>query len=189
MTEHGYNQSAFKRLERCGYPVHLLKTQYRMHPSIREFPSTQFYAGELEGRTPVAAKTRREWHKNPLLRPFVFMDVQGKEYQETARVVGQRRGGGDGGGVRPRARGRVLGPRERGENRRHLAVQGAGAEHSKATDGGARRRKVGKNCGTPTPSTGSKVARRRCASSPSFARPRTGTVSGSWRTNDASTSV
>ena len=29
----------------------------------------------------MAAKTRREWHKNPLFRPFVFMDVQGKEYQ------------------------------------------------------------------------------------------------------------
>ena len=80
-TEHGYNQSMFKRLERCGYPVHLLKTQYRMHPSIREFPSTQFYAGELEDGPRVAAKTRREWHKNPLFRPFVFMDVQGKEYQ------------------------------------------------------------------------------------------------------------
>ena len=47
-TDHKYNQSLFKRFEHCGYPIHMLKTQYRMHPAIREFPGAQFYAGELE---------------------------------------------------------------------------------------------------------------------------------------------
>ena len=80
-TDHNYDQSLFKRFEQCGYPIHLLKTQYRMHPAIREFPSTQFYAGELEDGPKMAAKTKRPWHNNMLFRPFVFIDVAGKEYQ------------------------------------------------------------------------------------------------------------
>ena len=81
-TEHNYNQSLFKRFEQCGYPIHLLKTQYRMHPAIREFPSTRFYAGELEDGPRMAQKTKRPWHDNLLFRPFVFIDVaSGKEYR------------------------------------------------------------------------------------------------------------
>ena len=80
-TDHNYDQSLFKRFEQCGYPIHLLKTQYRMHPAIREFPSTQFYSGELEDGPKMAAKTKRPWHDNMLFRPFVFIDVAGKEYQ------------------------------------------------------------------------------------------------------------
>merc|ERR1712046_418932 len=33
----GYNVGLFSRLMRAGYPVQRLKTQYRMHPLIREF--------------------------------------------------------------------------------------------------------------------------------------------------------
>jgi len=80
-TDHKYNQSLFKRFEHCGYPIHMLKTQYRMHPAIREFPSSQFYAGALEDGPRQAAKTRAPWHKIPLFRPFVFLDISGKEYQ------------------------------------------------------------------------------------------------------------
>ena len=80
-TDHNYDQSLFKRFEQCGYPIHLLKTQYRMHPAIREFPSSRFYAGELEDGPKMAAKTKRPWHDNMLFRPFVFIDVAGKEYQ------------------------------------------------------------------------------------------------------------
>ena len=80
-TDHKYNQSLFKRFELCGYPIHMLKTQYRMHPAIREFPSSQFYAGELEDGPKQAAKTRKPWHKVSLFRPFVFLDIDGKEYQ------------------------------------------------------------------------------------------------------------
>jgi senataxin len=59
-TDHKYNQSLFKRFEQCGYPIHLLKTQYRMHPAIREFPGAQFYNGELEDGPKQAKKTRRQ---------------------------------------------------------------------------------------------------------------------------------
>lgn len=34
--------SLFERLERAGYPVHMLTVQYRMHPEIRAFPSGGF---------------------------------------------------------------------------------------------------------------------------------------------------
>ncbi|CAN0547209.1 unnamed protein product, partial [Ectocarpus sp. 12 AP-2014] len=39
--------SLFERLERAGYPVHMLTVQYRMHPEIRAFPSARFYNGRL----------------------------------------------------------------------------------------------------------------------------------------------
>ncbi|EDR24206.1 splicing endonuclease positive effector sen1, putative [Entamoeba dispar SAW760] len=47
----GYDRSLFERLYKCGVSVDMLKIQYRMHPLIREFPSKQFYSGELiDGR-------------------------------------------------------------------------------------------------------------------------------------------
>ena len=43
----GLNLSLFTRLQASGAAVHLLNTQYRMHPAISEFPSTTFYDGRL----------------------------------------------------------------------------------------------------------------------------------------------
>ena len=43
----GLNLSLFTRLQAFGAAVHLLNTQYRMHPAISEFPSTTFYDGRL----------------------------------------------------------------------------------------------------------------------------------------------
>eukprot|EP01036_Dinobryon_divergens_P030769 gene30770-40065_t len=43
----GYDRSLFDRLICAGNSFVLLNTQYRMHPSISEFPSRQFYGGEL----------------------------------------------------------------------------------------------------------------------------------------------
>lgn len=62
--------------------------QYRMHPSIREFPSTNFYGGNLKDGPNVAADTQRPWHSSPAFQPLVFIDVKG--------TVG---GGGGGGGA------------------------------------------------------------------------------------------
>ncbi|GLJ34036.1 hypothetical protein SUGI_0684510 [Cryptomeria japonica] len=39
----GYGRSLFERLQLLGHPVHLLNTQYRMHPSISQFPNMAFY--------------------------------------------------------------------------------------------------------------------------------------------------
>lgn len=42
-----YGQSLFSRLQSAGYPVHMLDTQYRMHPQISKFISTAFYESKL----------------------------------------------------------------------------------------------------------------------------------------------
>lgn len=36
-----------QRLAACGLPLHLLDTQYRMHPLIAEYPNKRFYNGML----------------------------------------------------------------------------------------------------------------------------------------------
>ena len=77
--DHGYDTSMFKRFQSCGYPVHVLKTQYRMHPSIRVFPSMLFYDNELIDGPGLDKLTTRRWHKHSVFRPFVFFDVKGKE--------------------------------------------------------------------------------------------------------------
>ena len=45
--QRGYDVSLFERLQRGGHPSRMLRTQYRMHPAIREFPSAHFYGGKL----------------------------------------------------------------------------------------------------------------------------------------------
>jgi senataxin len=42
-----YDRSLFQRLEEAGHEVHLLNTQYRMHPDISDFPRRIFYDGNL----------------------------------------------------------------------------------------------------------------------------------------------
>jgi senataxin len=44
--ETNYSKSLYERLLNQGIPQIMLKTQYRMHPEIREFPSSQFYNNE-----------------------------------------------------------------------------------------------------------------------------------------------
>jgi len=79
-AKNNYEQSLFKRLMDSEYPVHKLSTQYRMLPEIREFPSEQFYGGELRDGPGLLKQNYRDWHECKLYRPFVFYDVQhGKE--------------------------------------------------------------------------------------------------------------
>ncbi|XP_057503084.1 probable helicase MAGATAMA 3 isoform X1 [Actinidia eriantha] len=78
----GYGMSLFKRFQRAGYPVVMLKTQYRMHPEIRSFPSREFYNGALEDGSEVINQTRRSWHEYRCFGPFCFFDIhEGKESQ------------------------------------------------------------------------------------------------------------
>ncbi|XP_009783831.1 probable helicase MAGATAMA 3 isoform X2 [Nicotiana sylvestris] len=78
----GYCISLFERLQRGGYPVQMLKTQYRMHPEIRNFPSREFYKEALEDGPDVEEQTRRSWHKYRCFGPFCFFDIhEGKESQ------------------------------------------------------------------------------------------------------------
>ena len=67
---YGYERSLFERLQTCGARVTMLDTQYRMHPDICRFPSTQFYGGKLKSSD---STLQREMQK--LLPPFIFYGV------------------------------------------------------------------------------------------------------------------
>ncbi|XP_018471146.2 probable helicase MAGATAMA 3 [Raphanus sativus] len=78
----GYGTSMFERLQKAGYPVNMLKTQYRMHPEIRSFPSKEFYEDALEDGDDIEGQTTRDWHKYRCFGPFCFFDIhEGKESQ------------------------------------------------------------------------------------------------------------
>ncbi|OVA00246.1 putative helicase MAGATAMA 3 [Macleaya cordata] len=72
----GYGMSLFKRFQRAGYPVQMLKTQYRMHPEIRSFPSREFYSEALEDGEDVREQTERPWHEYRCFGPFCFLDIE-----------------------------------------------------------------------------------------------------------------
>ena len=59
---YGYSISLFERLVKIGIKTHFLNVQYRMHPLIAEFPSSEFYGGEL--KTGITGKDR------PLIKGF-----------------------------------------------------------------------------------------------------------------------
>lgn len=74
----GYDQSLFVRMQR-NHPqnVHLLDTQYRMHPEISAFPSTEFYEGKLYDGDDMGRLRLQPWHESKLLGPYQFFDVEG----------------------------------------------------------------------------------------------------------------
>ncbi|GAB2275183.1 hypothetical protein Dimus_009945 [Dionaea muscipula] len=75
-----YGMSLFERFQRAGYPVVMLDTQYRMHPSISSFPSMEFYGGKLENGPDVEEQAKRLWHDYRCFGPFCFFDIhEGEE--------------------------------------------------------------------------------------------------------------
>ena len=78
--EGGLSRSLFERLIECGLEAHMLTTQYRMHPTIREYPSARFYDGRLEDgcdsseRPPAAGFLWPDWD-----HPVAFVPVEGSE--------------------------------------------------------------------------------------------------------------
>lgn len=76
----GYGRSMFERFQKAGYPVTMLKMQYRMHPEIRSFPSGEFYEDSLEDGPNIIEQTKRSWHEYRCFGPFNFFDLhEGKE--------------------------------------------------------------------------------------------------------------
>ncbi len=75
-----YEQSLFVRMQK-NHPkdVHLLDTQYRMHPEISLFPSQTFYDGKLLDGGDMVTLRKQPWHQSLLLGPYRFFDVQGQQ--------------------------------------------------------------------------------------------------------------
>lgn len=73
-----YEQSLFVRMQ-TNHPndVHLLDTQYRMHPAISHFPSKAFYDSRLLDGPNMANLRKQPWHESKILGPYRFFDVQG----------------------------------------------------------------------------------------------------------------
>ncbi|EQC31488.1 hypothetical protein SDRG_10664 [Saprolegnia diclina VS20] len=75
-----YGRSLFERLEIAGVCVSKLQIQYRMHPLIAHFSSTNFYDGNLKsGRAVFARLEGDNIYKHPTLQPFACYDVRGEE--------------------------------------------------------------------------------------------------------------
>lgn len=80
-TNLNYNQSLFVRMEKNVKP-YLLNVQYRMHPSISKFPSSEFYKGELKDGPDMEKLNIRPWHAKKQLPPYAFFDtVTGRQEQ------------------------------------------------------------------------------------------------------------
>ncbi|KAL4336680.1 hypothetical protein AHAS_Ahas12G0034400 [Arachis hypogaea] len=71
-----YSRSLFERFQQAGCPTMLLSVQYRMHPQIRDFPSRYFYQGRLTDSESVVKLPDEVYHKDPLLRPYIFYDIR-----------------------------------------------------------------------------------------------------------------
>lgn len=75
-----YEQSLFVRMQ-ANHPndVHLLDTQYRMHPEISSFPSKAFYDGKLLDGPGMLPLRTKPWHMSDILGPYRFFDVEGTQ--------------------------------------------------------------------------------------------------------------
>ena len=78
-----YNRSLFERLQ-ASQGATVLKTQYRMHPTISRFPSRTFYDSQLEDAENIMQLTgshdQNPWWRMPCFHPTMFFDVRGCMY-------------------------------------------------------------------------------------------------------------
>ncbi|KAL9184080.1 hypothetical protein ACHAXT_002166 [Thalassiosira profunda] len=80
-----YDRSLFARLEEAGHEVHLLNTQYRMHPAISDFPRRIFYDGRLLDGPNVTHPEygnplkRAVFRKFQAFHPFTVLDLESSE--------------------------------------------------------------------------------------------------------------
>ena len=83
-----FDRSLFQRLEEAGHKVHMLNTQYRMHPVISAFPRHIFYGGMLlDGpnvRSPRFGGDLKDiiTMKFPKFQQFNFLDLDSMEERD-----------------------------------------------------------------------------------------------------------
>lgn len=80
-------RSLFERLQQAGCPVKMLSVQYRMHPSIREFPSMHFYNNRLQDAACIASMPEADFYSHPLLKPYIVFDVARGVHQKAAKSI------------------------------------------------------------------------------------------------------
>lgn len=84
----------FERFLQCGVERVMLEIQYRMHPMIREFPSSQFYEHRLKDAECIALRSDKAQIGPTLsliqgeLEPVRFFDLtySSEECSETSKV-------------------------------------------------------------------------------------------------------
>lgn len=87
-----YSRSLFERFQQAGCPTMLLSVQYRMHPQIREFPSSHFYQGRLTDSESVSGLPEEIYYRDPLMQPYIFYDIMhGRESHQGGSVSYQNR--------------------------------------------------------------------------------------------------
>ena len=71
------DRSLFERLNEIGWPVQLLRYQYRMHDEIARFPSKMFYNNLLITSESVTRRGPAVWHHHTAFPPYLFWNVEG----------------------------------------------------------------------------------------------------------------
>ncbi|OIT32628.1 putative helicase magatama 3 [Nicotiana attenuata] len=74
--EAGFGRSLFERLSSLGHFKHLLNIQYRMHPSISQFPNSNFYNNQIHDAPDVKHKTyEKRYLPGRCFGPYSFINV------------------------------------------------------------------------------------------------------------------
>lgn len=75
-----FGRSLFGRLCAMGYTPHLLDTQYRMHPSISQFPNMKFYDKRIfDGENVCRNEYNKTYLPGIIHHPYSFIDIKGLE--------------------------------------------------------------------------------------------------------------
>ncbi|XP_073132837.1 uncharacterized protein [Henckelia pumila] len=76
--EAGFGKSLFERLSSLGHSKHLLNMQYRMHPSISQFPNSNFYDNQILDAPSVQNKRyQRCYLQEKMFGPYSFINILG----------------------------------------------------------------------------------------------------------------
>lgn len=74
-SKFGLSRSLFERLCENGWPVELLRIQYRMHKEIVSFPSEQFYESKLINDTSIEERKSAAWHNHVGFPPYLVWNL------------------------------------------------------------------------------------------------------------------